>query len=300
MQAVGTTYTVADALGIETVLVHPLAGVLSAYGMGLADQSVIREASVEEALTGAAPEIARQVDALGREAAAELDRQGVNGGRVRLQTRVHLRYEGTDSALIVPFGTEAEMRSAFEDVHQRRFGFLMPERELVVEAVTVEAVADGDVVVSQPLSATRAEVSDLATVPMFSGGRWFDPRILTRTQTEAGQVIDGPTVITDEHTTTVVEDGWRALVSDLGDLVLQRARPREARWAVGTTVDPVMLEVFNNLFMNIAEQMGLQLQNTAYSVNIKERLDFSSALFDADGNLDCERAAHARAPRLDE
>ncbi len=282
---------VADALGIETVLVHPLAGVLSAYGMGLADQSVMREASVEEPLGGAQSELAQRVGALGREAVAELERQEVSG-HARLHTRVHLRYEGTDSALIVAFGSEAEMRAAFENAHQRRFAFLMPDRGLVVEAVSVEAVAAGDTVAAATSGAVAAaqtepspSESETDSVPMFSGGRWRDARLVARGESRPGLVIDGPAVITDEHATTVVEDGWRARVSDRGDLVLGRARPRDARRAVGTTVDPVMLEVFNNLFMNIAEQMGLQLQNTAYSVNIKERLDFSCALFDADGNL---------------
>jgi 5-oxoprolinase (ATP-hydrolysing) len=278
---------VADALGIETVLVHPLAGVLSAYGMGLADQSVMREGSIEQPLAGAMAEVEQRSEVLEREAADELQRQGVSRRTVRVHRRVHLRYEGTDSALIVPFGSEQEMHSAFEAAHEQRFAFLMPERALVVEAVSVEAVA-GSAALShaRPLDAPRAESPPSArTVPMFSGGRRLDATLVAREQARPGQVIAGPAVITEDNATTVVEDGWQARVNELGDLVLERARPRDTHRAIGTNVDPVMLEVFNNLFMNIAEQMGLQLQNTAYSVNIKERLDFSCALFDAAGNL---------------
>ena len=280
---------VADALGIETVLVHPLAGVLSAYGMGLADQRVLRESSIEAPLAVALREVVLRTETLGREATQDLDRQGVSRGRVRLHRRVHLRYEGTDSALVVALGTEPQMQAAFETAHRRRFAFVMPGRPLVVEAVSVEAIAEADAPAETTASVRAPGAAwpdtEARTVPMFSGGRWWDANLVAREAARPGDVIMGPAVITEEHATTVVEDGWRARVNGLDHLVLERHRRRETRRAIGTTVDPVMLEVFNNLFMNIAEQMGLQLQNTAYSVNIKERLDFSCALFDADGNL---------------
>lgn len=277
---------VADALGMDRVFAHPLAGVLSAYGMGLADQSVIREAAIEQRLAEALPAVVRQLDALAAEAGAELQRQGVGGGTVQLQRRVHLRYEGTDSALVVPFGSPAEIQSAFEAAYRQRFAFLMQERALVVEAVSVEAVGAGDAP-AEAAQATAAPAPAPAadTVRLFSGGRWHDAALVVRAQARPGLFVDGPAIIAEQNATTVVEPGWRARVTELDHLVLERVRPREARRAIGTTVDPVMLEVFNNLFMNIAEQMGLQLQNTAYSVNIKERLDFSCALFDKDGQL---------------
>ena len=277
---------VADALGMNRVFAHPLAGVLSAYGMGLADQSVMREAAIEKPLTSAMPEISERLDRLAADAQAELQRQGVNRGKVQLHRRVHVRYEGTDSALVVPFGGVAEIQSAFEDAYRQRFAFLMKERALVVEAVSVEAVGAGDAP-AEPRHATSAPVSAPVAeeVSLFSGGRWWEASLIVREETHPGDCIDGPAIIAEKNATTVVEPGWRARVTDLDHLVLERVKPREARKAIGTTVDPVMLEVFNNLFMNIAEQMGLQLQNTAYSVNIKERLDFSCALFDADGNL---------------
>lgn len=278
---------VADALGMNRVFAHPLAGVLSAYGMGLADQSVMREAAVEQPLAGALEAVGARLDTLAADAAGELKRQGVSGGEVKLHRRVHLRYEGTDSALVVPFsGSAAEIQAAFEAAYRQRFAFLMNERALIVEAVSVEAVGAGDAPAEPRRSTVPATPAPAAeTVKLFSGGRWWEAALIVREQTLPGQLIDGPAIIAEKNATTVVEPGWQARVTEFDHLVLERVQPREARKAIGTTVDPVMLEVFNNLFMNIAEQMGLQLQNTAYSVNIKERLDFSCALFDADGNL---------------
>jgi 5-oxoprolinase (ATP-hydrolysing) len=277
---------VADALGMNRVFAHPLAGVLSAYGMGLADQNVIREAAIEQPLASSLAAVAARLDVLAADAQGELNRQGVTGGQVVVHRRVHLRYEGTDSALVVPFGTAGQIQQSFEDAYRQRFAFLMNERRLVVEAVSVEAVGAGDAP-AEPRVAVVAEAKApvAETVQMFSNGRWWDAALIVREQVKPGQFIDGPAIIAEKNATTVVEPGWRARVTDLDHLVLDRVQAREARKAIGTSVDPVMLEVFNNLFMNIAEQMGLQLQNTAYSVNIKERLDFSCALFDAEGNL---------------
>lgn len=285
---------VADALGMNRVFAHPLGGVLSAYGMGLADQSVMREASIELALdsrpeqplASALDAVTARVDALAQEAADELTRQGVSSGHVQVHRRVHVRYEGTDSALVVPFGSVDAIRAAFEAAYRQRFAFLMAERRLVVEAVSVEAIGAGDAP-AEPRHAVNdsGPAPATATVRLFSGGRWWDAALVVREDARPGHVIEGPAIIAEKNATTVVEPGWQARVTALDHLVLDRVQPREQRRAIGTTVDPVMLEVFNNLFMNIAEQMGLQLQNTAYSVNIKERLDFSCALFDAEGHL---------------
>lgn len=278
---------VADALGMEQVLVHPLAGVLSAYGMGLADQSVIREHSVERVLDAEAlTPMQDLLDTLAESACADLERHRVPGGEVRLLRRAHLRYEGTDAALIVPFGDLDTLQAGFEAAYRRRYAFLMTGKRLVVEAVSVEAVL-GSVVPCEPrwpLSAPR-EVPRRETVRFHSGGRWHEAALVVREDMRPGDRLAGPAIVAEKNATTVVEPGWEAELTALNHLVLQRRLPRTERHAVGTTVDPVLLEVFNNLFMNIAEQMGLQLQNTAYSVNIKERLDFSCALFDAEGNL---------------
>ncbi len=278
---------VADALGMTRVFVHPLAGVLSAYGMGLADQNVIREQAIELPLVSASlPLIAEKLDALGAAARAELQRQQVNAGEAKVHRRVHVRYEGSDSALVVPFGDLATVQAGFEAAYRQRFAFLMQGKRLVVEAVSVEAVLAGDAP-HEPRFDTHEprEVPRRETVRMYSGGQWLDAALVVREDLRPGDVIPGPAIIAEKNATTVVEPGWEAVLTALDHLVLDRRVPRTVTYAVGTTVDPVLLEVFNNLFMNIAEQMGLQLQNTAYSVNIKERLDFSCALFDAEGNL---------------
>ncbi|RKR25768.1 5-oxoprolinase (ATP-hydrolysing) [Acidovorax sp. 93] len=283
---------VADALGMTRVFVHPLAGVLSAYGMGLADQNVIREQAVETRL---APEALAGIEAtleqLATTARTELERQQVGAGTAVVHRRVHVRYEGSDSALIVPLGSLAEITAAFENAYRQRFAFLMQGKGLVVEAVSVEAVVPGDapVVPRHTLQPAR-EVPRRSTVRMYTGGidgvaAWHDAALVVREDLRPGDVIPGPAIIAEKNATTIVEPGWEAQLTDRDHLLLNRRVARAVQHAVGTTVDPVLLEVFNNLFMNIAEQMGLQLQNTAYSVNIKERLDFSCALFDTAGNL---------------
>jgi 5-oxoprolinase (ATP-hydrolysing) len=278
---------VADALGMTRVFVHPLAGVLSAYGMGLADQNVIREQAVELKLSASAlPEISGVLDRLAATAEAELQRQQTSSGAITLHRRVHVRYEGSDSALVVPFGSLDQIEAGFEAAYRQRFAFLMQGKGLVVEAVSVEAVVAGDAP-AEPRHAMHAprEVPRRETVRMYSGGQWHDAALVVREDLQPGDIIAGPAIIAEKNATTVLEPGWQASLTALDHLVLDRRAERAIKFAAGTTVDPVLLEVFNNLFMNIAEQMGLQLQNTAYSVNIKERLDFSCALFDTEGNL---------------
>ena len=278
---------VADALGIGRVLVHPLAGVLSAYGMGLADQNAIREQAIELPLAPESlPVIIERLEALGAAAAGELQRQQAASGAVALHRRVHVRYEGTDSALIVPFGDMAAIEAGFEAAYRQRFAFLMRGKRMMVEAVSVEAVVAGDAP-AEPQRELHPErkVPRRETVRMYSGGQWHEAALIVREDLRPGDRMSGPAIIAEQNATTVVEPGWEARLTALDHIVLERRVARDVRYAAGTRVDPVLLEVFNNLFMNIAEQMGLQLQNTAYSVNIKERLDFSCALFDAEGNL---------------
>ena len=293
---------VADALGMTRVLVHPLAGVLSAYGMGLADQNVIREQAVELKLSpDALPEIAAKLDVLAAAAGGELARQQASVGAITTHRRVHVRYEGSDSALVVgwpepgagassPVELLAAITAGFEAAYRQRFAFLMQGKGLIVEAVSVEAVIAGDAP-EEPRHALHP-ARDLHAcgavrewVRMYSGGEWVRAALVVREDLRPGDVIPGPAIIAEKNATTVVEPGWAATLTAFDHLALVRTEERAIKFAAGTTVDPVLLEVFNNLFMNIAEQMGLQLQNTAYSVNIKERLDFSCALFDATGNL---------------
>ena len=278
---------VADALGMTRVLVHPLAGVLSAYGMGLADQNAIREQAIELPLSDEAmPEVQQCLHTLAEAARQELAQQGVNAGSVVVHQRVHVRYQGSDAALVVPFGDLASVRSGFEAAYRQRFAFLMQGKGLMVEAVSVEAVVASDAP-AEPRHAMHParDVPTREVVRMFSGGQWLDAVLVVREDMRPGDVVPGPAIIAEKNATTVVEPGWEAALTELDHLVLERRIPRAVTYAAGTQADPVLLEVFNNLFMNIAEQMGLQLQNTAYSVNIKERLDFSCALFDAAGNL---------------
>ncbi|MGZ3181109.1 MAG: hydantoinase B/oxoprolinase family protein [Telluria sp.] len=279
---------VADALGMKTVFIHSLAGVLSAYGMGLADQAALREASVEARLLDlGAPDLAARLDALAGEAAAELAAQGVAESRIRVIRRVHLRYEGTDTAIVVLHGDAAEMQAQFEAAYRKRFSFLMPHKQLVVEAVSVEAMGQSDAPAEHPAQdATCKNAPDAdETVQFFAAGSWRHAGLFRRASLVPGHRVPGPAIIAEDNATTVVEPGWQAEVTAFNHLVLRRVEALPARRALGTTADPVMLEIFNNLFMSIAEQMGLRLQNTAYSVNIKERLDFSCAIFDAEGNL---------------
>ncbi|MFD3536361.1 hydantoinase B/oxoprolinase family protein [Streptomyces sp. NPDC058664] len=282
---------VADALGIDTVLVPPLAGVLSAYGIGLADATAMRERSVEAELD--APGTPARVRALRAELAgltrAELRADGLPDTAITTHARVLLRYAGTDASLQVDLASPEELRTAFTAAHRARYAFTL-DRPLVVEAVSVEAVGRTD-----PHGSDRADpmppngrtggLTPRATVRTYSAGAHHDAPLYRREGLRPGDTVDGPAILAEADATTVVDDGWRATAADTGHLVLRRVAPRPTRVAAGTDVDPVLLEVFNNLFMSIAEQMGVRLENTAQSVNIKERLDFSCALFDAEGNL---------------
>jgi len=278
---------VADELGMTRVYIHPLAGVLSAYGMGLAQVRALREEAVERELdTQAMVPIEEQCVKLAEQCVEELKLQGVL--LERIEKRVHVKYDGTDTALAVPLGSPEAMRAEFERQYRARFSFLMPDRKLIVEAVSVEATAKGEgerPAAAAPMQAGVRLPKPTTIVRMTSGGQHHQTPVYVREQLLPGVRITGPAIIAERNATTIVEDEWEARVTPEDHLVLERLVPRSAANALGTSADPVMLEVFNNLFMSIAEQMGVRLAQTAYSVNIKERLDFSCALFDAEGNL---------------
>ncbi|MBO9357124.1 5-oxoprolinase [Bordetella petrii] len=278
---------VADALGMTTVFAHPLGGVLSAYGMGLADQTDMRQKTVEKVLDDALmAELQGELDELAGQARGELLRQHVPAVLIRVQRRLHVKYRGTDTALEVPYGELAQVRHDFETAYRQRYSFLMPGRELVVETISVEATGGGEAAAEAPVERSRAGAPPVRqTVRMYGQGAWHATPLYVRADLVPGDVLPGPAIISEPNQTTVVEQGWQAELTALDHIVLKRVQARPERRAVGTQADPVMLEVFNNLFMSIAEQMGYRLQNTAYSVNIKERLDFSCAIFDAEGNL---------------
>jgi 5-oxoprolinase (ATP-hydrolysing) len=278
---------VADALGMTRVLMHPFSSLLSAYGMGLADIRATREQAVEldfgpKALNA----ISRIGAALGKETRSEVAGQGVPVKKIKVFVRAHIRYAGTDTALVVPAGTAAAMKRAFEKAHKARFGFIDRATQLVVEAVSVEAVGGGAKFNEKPMKRSRAKLPPPALrTQFFSAGAWHKANVYIRDQLWPGSRVNGAAIIIEPHQTIVVEPGWQAELTAKNHLLLTRAKKLKRTHAIGTHADPVMLEVFNNLFMSIAEQMGVSLQNTAYSVNIKERLDFSCAVFAHDGTL---------------
>ena len=278
---------VADSLGIKTVLIHPLSGLLSAYGMGLADIRATRQQAVEEKFGERAKKAIDDLGAkLGAEAAAEVESQGVPRAAIAVFVRPHIRYAGTDTALEVPSGSLNEMKAAFQAAHRARFGFIDESKELVVEAVAVEAVGGGAKFEEPEAAATTAALpSPARKTRFFINDSWHEAAVYLREGLKPGHRVAGPAIVIEPHQTIVVDDGWQAEINARNHLVLTRVKVLARTRAIGTEADPVMLEIFNNLFMSIAEQMGVVLQNTAYSVNIKERLDFSCAVFDAEGSL---------------
>ena len=278
---------VADALGIRRVLIHPLSGVLSAYGMGLAELKATRSRAVLGMLDAEGLAAAEALAApLAEEATEELAGQGVAPAGIRVSVQAHLRYLGTDSALPVPLGTLAELKSAFEAMHRQRFGFVSPDKAIEIEAIEVEALGGGDHPQEPdlPLSPGGSPPPQ-TTTRLFTAGAWHDAPVFLRDDLKPGHRVAGPALIIELHQTVVVEPNWQATVTAKNHLLLTRASTREARAALDTSADPVLLEVFNKRFTAIAEQMGYALQNTARSVNIKERLDFSCAIFDGEGRL---------------
>ncbi|MEX0808552.1 MAG: hydantoinase/oxoprolinase family protein, partial [Dongiaceae bacterium] len=335
---------VADALGMTSIFLHPFAGVLSAYGMGLADVRVLKEGAVEARLeSGAIAGLRKQLAALEATARGEIANQGIADAHIDTVPRIHLRYEGTDAPLIVAFGDLDTIVAGFETAHRQRYGFIVPEKALIVEAISVELI--GHTGEGEDIDATAAASSSAGTplpippphaavgrgiprpggrglknespLPLREGvgggverkdsphprapqpragvamhiadaqgrGEKSDTPLYDRADLSPGDAIDGPAIVVEPTGTNVIEPGWRAELTDRGYLVLTRVVEMRRRVAIGTSVDPIMLEVFNNLFMSIAEQMGATLENTSHSVNIKERLDFSCALFDDEGQL---------------
>ena len=279
---------IADKLGIPRVYIHPYAGVLSAYGMGLADLTAMRERAIELKL---APASRAALDAafaeMAADARAQILGQGVPAGNIVVRQRVHVRYDGTDSALVVEDGSLEDIKARFESAYRMRYSFLMEHKPLVVEAVSVEAIglSGQQVDVQSPVSGRAGALAAAESVRMFSGGVEHAAPVYLRSLMQPGDKLLGPAIIAEQNATSIVEPGWQCEVTAQNHMVLTRAVERPRQTAIGTTADPVMLEIFNNLFMAIAEQMGLTLANTAYSVNIKERLDFSCAVFNQHGDL---------------
>ncbi|HWV54138.1 hydantoinase B/oxoprolinase family protein [Pseudorhodoplanes sp.] len=278
---------VADALGMTSVLIHPFSSLLSAYGMGLADIRATRQQAIEEPLgTKALATLGKIGKSLGKTVRDEVAGQGVPLRAIKTIVRAHIRYAGTDTALLVEAGSITAMTRAFEKAHKAQFGFIDRSKQLVLEAVSVEAIGGGATFRERALKTTHGKLpSPARRTQFFSAGKWHKAAVYTREQLKPGHKVKGPAIVIEPHQTIVVEPGWQAALTAKNHLVLTRIAKLKRTAAVGTKADPVMLEVFNNLFMSIAEQMGVALQNTAYSVNIKERLDFSCAVFSGDGAL---------------
>lgn len=281
---------VADALGMKRVLIHPYAGLLSAYGMGLADLRLLREKAVEAVLTEELiPVLAANFETLMDAGAQEMLAQGVAPECLSAIYRLQIRYQGTDTPLLVNFGSPAEIAAEFSKAYEQAFGFLMPEKSLIVEAVQVEVIGSNPLwakaVPAESCPPRQEPVPTLATVTATLGGATQATPVHQREAMQPHDRISGPALIIEANSTTVVEPGWEAELTPRRDLILTRAIPLPKQPQVGTQADPVMLEIFNNLFTSIADQMGAVLEKTASSVNIKERLDFSCAIFDQQGEL---------------
>lgn len=276
---------VADRLGIEHIYVHPHAGVLSAVGIGLADVRQIRDETVEQTLND---ENLQRLDPRWQElennGTQYLQNQGIESKAQELRRRLSLRYQGSDTALLVPAGTNSDLKAAFETNHAARFGFTSPQTPIIIESLQLEAIG-----LAEPLSVSETDSQDedplLGIFPTTMSNKTIDTPFLNRQNLATDTPVTGPAVLVEPNATTVIEPNWQAHVKANGDLFIERIASQNQPPAVGTNVNPVQLEIFNNLFMNIAEQMGVVLENTAVSVNIKERLDFSCAIFDPDGEL---------------
>ena len=247
---------IADTLGIKQIFIPPLAGVLSAYGMGLADLRILKEQAIEGELTDSLiPPLQKSLAQLEQNGREAMERQGIAKQQLHAEYKAHIRYQGTDTPLQINFADKDTMVQKFEIEHRQRYGFIMPEKTLVVEAVSVEIIGSTGIKINAAKSPQQATT------------------------------VNGPNVISEEHNTIVIAEGWQAKTSTNGSTLITQLGVKRPETTVSTKANPVMLEVFNNLFVSIAEQMGTVLRNTAYSVNIKERLDFSCAIFNTDGHL---------------
>jgi 5-oxoprolinase (ATP-hydrolysing) len=293
---------IADALGMKRVFIHPYAGVLSAYGMGLADVRAIRERAIEQQLKAELlPDLHHILTELEAEGKRELNRRGAenteNESEVLVVSKLRLKYQGSDSVLAVDFADTIEvMQAEFEAAHRQRYSFIMPEKPLIVEAVSVEVVERMDVPEVSTISPSGGTgilpVQPISTVQTYVAGGWRATPVYQRDDLRSGDCIEGPAMIVEATGTNIIEPGWEGEITDNNDLILNRRctqmdadNIRVPSRLSAVKSDPVLLEIFNNLFRAIAEQMGVTLQNTSSSVNIKERLDFSCAIFDKNGQL---------------
>jgi len=278
---------VADSRGIKNISIHSFAGVFSAYGIGFADQRLIRERYIGVELSDRLIEELKIVFLeLKKEGCFSMLEQGVQKNHIIVLFKVHMRYAGSDTQLLVDFADKDTLRKGFEETHKNHFGFVMENKTIVVEAVSVEVVGITERV-SDPVleTETNSAFSPVSTVQMYSYGEFHETLILKRDELKPGACVNGPAVLIEKNTAIIIEPAWEGKITEHNHLLLNRRISLPTHKVIGTGVDPVMLEIFNNRFMLVAEQMGYTLQNTVHSVNIKEKLDFSCAIFDRHGNL---------------
>ncbi len=275
---------VADRLGMRRIFLHPLAGVLSAYGMGLADLRVLKQQAIEQPLTTDSLKNIQDIAAsLTQDAGQELRDQDVS--EITFIRKLHIKYSGSDSCLQVDLAEYETIMVKFEQQHRQQFGFILPDKSLIVESLSVEACGGGEDVITVRKSHHNQKPAPAISQKIFDQGQYHSCPVYHRHQLSADRPVTGPAVIVEDHGTNIVEAGWKAFPDRQDNLVLERTEDVLRPDAPGTAANPVMLEIFNNLFMSIAEQMGAVLEKVAHSVNMKERLDFSCALFDGEGNL---------------
>ncbi len=275
---------VADALGMKQVFIHPFAGVLSAFGMGLADIRALQEEQFEQPIANVeqAEQILTRLADEGREIVMK---QGVPASGISIEKRAHIRYANSHQSLSVEFGTLAQMKERFTNAHIAQFSFASDRRELMFNMLSAEAIGNNSNNIDLKHDVTASDTQSPPMIPVFISSQTQDIPLYRCEALAVNQIVTGPAIITEATGTNVIEPGWQGKIDALGNLVLERYQQLPRQTTLGTDADPIMLEVFHNLFMSIAEQMGATLANTAYSVNIKERLDFSCALFDATGAL---------------
>ena len=277
---------VADRLGIKKIHLHPYAGVLSAYGIGLAESRKINDLAVELPLEkGVIDHLSKSFTKLHFDGKEDLVSQNLNENLFQYTDRVYLRYQDSDTSLAVKFENVEGMKLCFENTHRARFGFISPEKLVIIESIQVEVSCQSEQFESNKIIPNKIKTKSLTTQDVFINGKLEETIFYNRDEIKPNEKLSGPAVIIEPTSTIIVEPGWEATLKESNDLILTRTQKIKRASAIGTSVDPIMLEIFNNLFMNVAEQMGMVLENTASSVNIKERLDFSCALFSPTGNL---------------
>ena len=277
---------VADRLGIKKIHLHPYAGVLSAYGIGLAESRTINDLAVELPLEkGVINHLSKSFTKLHFDGKEDLVSQNLNENLFQYTDRVYLRYQDSDTSLAVKFENVEGMKLCFENTHRARFGFISPEKLVIIESIQAEVSCQSEQFESNKIIPNKIKTKLLTTQDVFINGKLEETIFYNRNEIKPNEKLSGPAVIIEPTSTIIVEPGWEATLKESNDLILTRTQKIKRASAIGTSVDPIMLEIFNNLFMNVAEQMGMVLENTASSVNIKERLDFSCALFSPTGNL---------------